>query len=72
MSEYPVDREDLSDARPWRTRHPDGVVIPQNRLEEVLEDHLRGMGVATCRGAEVTGLTSGEAGVDVTGLGVRW
>jgi 2-polyprenyl-6-methoxyphenol hydroxylase-like FAD-dependent oxidoreductase len=54
------------DARPWRTRYPDGVVIPQNRLEEVLEDHLREMGVAVCRGAELTGLTCGEAGVEST------
>jgi 2-polyprenyl-6-methoxyphenol hydroxylase-like FAD-dependent oxidoreductase len=57
----------LLDARPWRTRYPGGVVIPQNRLEEVLEDHLRGMGVAVCRGAELTGLTF----VLVPG-GVRW
>ena len=56
----------LLDARPWRTRYPDGVVIPQNRLEEVLEDHLRGMGVAVCRGAELTGLTCDEAGVEGT------
>jgi 2-polyprenyl-6-methoxyphenol hydroxylase-like FAD-dependent oxidoreductase len=54
------------DARPWRTRYPDGIVIPQNQLEEVLEDHLRGMGVAVCRGAELTGLTCYEAGVEGT------
>lgn len=54
------------DVRPWRTRHPDGVVIPQDRLEEVLEDHLRGMGVAVCRGAEMTGLTYDEAGIEAT------
>ena len=29
------------DARPWRTRHPNGVLLPQDQLEEVLEDHLR-------------------------------
>ncbi len=51
---------------PWRTRHPDGVVIPQDRLEEILEDHLREMGVAVCRGAELTGLTCNEAGVEGT------
>ncbi|MGH3771131.1 MAG: FAD-dependent monooxygenase [Pseudonocardiaceae bacterium] len=30
------------DARPWRTRYPDGLFIPQDRLEEVLEAHLGG------------------------------
>jgi 2-polyprenyl-6-methoxyphenol hydroxylase-like FAD-dependent oxidoreductase len=54
------------DTRPWRTRHPDGVVIPQNRLEKVLEDHLRGMGVVVCRGAELIGLTCDEGGVEST------
>jgi hypothetical protein len=33
-------------ARPWRTRYPDGLLIPQDRLEEVLEAHLRVLGVA--------------------------
>lgn len=51
------------DARPWRTRYPDGIVIPQNRLEEVLEDHLRRMGAAIRRGTELTGLNSDGAGV---------
>jgi 2-polyprenyl-6-methoxyphenol hydroxylase-like FAD-dependent oxidoreductase len=32
------------DARPWRTRYPDGVLIPQDRLEEIFEDHLRAGG----------------------------
>ncbi|MGH3669323.1 MAG: FAD-dependent monooxygenase [Pseudonocardiaceae bacterium] len=52
------------DTRPWRTRYPSGVVIPQDRLEAVLEDHLRGMGVAVRRGTELMGLTCHEAGVD--------
>ncbi len=29
------------DARPWRTRHPDGLLVPQNRLSAVLEARLR-------------------------------
>ena len=52
------------DTRPWRTRYPDGVVIPQDRLEAVLEDHLRGMGVVVRRGTELVGLTCGEAGIE--------
>ncbi|MBV9650538.1 MAG: FAD-dependent monooxygenase [Pseudonocardiales bacterium] len=52
------------DTRPWRTRHPDGVLIPQDRLEAVLEDHLRGLGVAVRRGTELVGLTCGEAGIE--------
>ena len=40
------------DTRPWRTRYPDGVLIPQDRLEEVLEDHLRVRGVAVRRSTE--------------------
>jgi 2-polyprenyl-6-methoxyphenol hydroxylase-like FAD-dependent oxidoreductase len=52
------------DARPWRTRYPDGVVIPQDRLEAVLEDHLCGMGVAVRRGTELIGLTCGEPDIE--------
>jgi 2-polyprenyl-6-methoxyphenol hydroxylase-like FAD-dependent oxidoreductase len=52
------------DTRPWRTRYPDGVVIPQDQLEEVLEDHLCAMGVAVRRGTELIGLTCHEAGVE--------
>jgi 2-polyprenyl-6-methoxyphenol hydroxylase-like FAD-dependent oxidoreductase len=54
------------DTRPWRTRYPDGVVIPQDRLEEVFEDHLRRFGVAVRRGTDLTGLTCHEAGVDAS------
>jgi 2-polyprenyl-6-methoxyphenol hydroxylase-like FAD-dependent oxidoreductase len=52
------------DTRPWRTRYPDGVLISQDRLEAVLEDHLRGLGVAVRRGTDLIGLTCGEAGVE--------
>lgn len=44
------------DTRPWRTRYPGGVVIPQGRLEGMLEDHLASFGVRVRRGTELTGL----------------
>jgi 2-polyprenyl-6-methoxyphenol hydroxylase-like FAD-dependent oxidoreductase len=53
------------DTRPWRTRYPDGVLIPQDRLEWVFEDHLRGMAVMVRRSTVLTGLTCDEAGVEV-------
>ncbi len=37
------------DARPWRTRYPGGLLIGHNRLEQVLEDHLAGLGVIVRR-----------------------
>jgi len=54
-------------AHPWRTRCPDGVVIPQDQLEEILEAHLEVLGVAVCRGIELTGLNSVEAAVSGPG-----
>ncbi len=53
------------DARSWRTRYPDGLLIPQDRLEEVLEAHLRVLGVVVRRSTELTSVTSDEAGVEV-------
>ncbi|MGH3901597.1 MAG: FAD-dependent monooxygenase [Pseudonocardiaceae bacterium] len=54
------------DTRPWRTRYPDGLLIPQDRLEGVLEDHLAGFGVTVRRGTELTGLDAGDGGVTAT------
>ncbi|MGA8521222.1 MAG: FAD-dependent monooxygenase [Pseudonocardiaceae bacterium] len=54
------------DTRPWRTRYPDGVLIPQDRLEEVLEDHLRVRGVAVRRSTELIGMSCDDAGVEAT------
>jgi 2-polyprenyl-6-methoxyphenol hydroxylase-like FAD-dependent oxidoreductase len=51
-------------ARPWRTRYPDGLLIPQDRLEGVLEAHLRVLGVAVRCGTQLTGVTSDQAGVE--------
>ena len=48
------------DARPWRTRHPDGVLVPQNRLSAILEARLGEHGVAVRRGSGLTGLTAGR------------
>jgi 2-polyprenyl-6-methoxyphenol hydroxylase-like FAD-dependent oxidoreductase len=52
------------DTRPWRTRYPDGVVIPQDRLEEVLEGHLCRLGIAVRRGTELIGLTCHGSGIE--------
>jgi 2-polyprenyl-6-methoxyphenol hydroxylase-like FAD-dependent oxidoreductase len=55
------------DTRPWRTRYPGGLLIPQNRLEQVLEEHLAGLGITVRRGTELTGLdTAGDEGVTAT------
>ncbi|MDT7716624.1 MAG: hypothetical protein QOH09_2616 [Pseudonocardiales bacterium] len=59
------------DARPWRTRHPNGVLLPQDQLEEVLEDHLRAQGVRVRRGTDLVGLACDDAGVEVTVSGGR-
>ncbi|MFC4944528.1 FAD-dependent oxidoreductase [Pseudonocardia sp. GCM10023141] len=54
------------DRTPWRSRFPDGVLIRQDRLEAVLEQHARHLGVAVRRGATLTGLTTGSDGVTAT------
>ncbi|HEX5348379.1 MAG TPA: FAD-dependent monooxygenase [Pseudonocardiaceae bacterium] len=54
------------DTRPWRTRYPGGLLVLQDRLEEVLEDHLVSVGVGVRRGTELTGLDAVEDGVTVT------
>lgn len=54
------------DTRPWRTRYPDGLDLLQDRLEEVLEDHLAGFGVKVRRGTELTGLNADDEGVTAT------
>jgi 2-polyprenyl-6-methoxyphenol hydroxylase-like FAD-dependent oxidoreductase len=52
------------DVRPWRTRYPDGVLIPQDRLEEILQARLRDLGVEVRRSATLTDLTQDEHGVE--------
>jgi 2-polyprenyl-6-methoxyphenol hydroxylase-like FAD-dependent oxidoreductase len=54
------------DTLPWRTRHPDGVLVPQNRLSAVLEVRLGEHGVAVRRGSGLTGLTQDDDGATAT------
>ncbi|OLT10759.1 hypothetical protein BJF78_05665 [Pseudonocardia sp. CNS-139] len=51
------------DVTPWRTRHPDGIVVPQDRLEEILQARVREQGVEVRRGAGLTGLVQDADGV---------
>jgi 2-polyprenyl-6-methoxyphenol hydroxylase-like FAD-dependent oxidoreductase len=57
------------DARPWRTRYPDGLLIPQDRLEEILEARLRGLGGAVRRRSSLTSLAQDGDGVTATVAG---
>ncbi len=59
------------DACAWRTRYPDGLLIPQDRLEEILEARLRELGGAVRRSAELVALAQDGDGVEavVTGPG---
>ncbi len=56
------------DHRPWRSRHP-GMMIPQDRMEAVFEQHLAGLGVRVRRSTTVTGLVQDESGVRVAADG---
>lgn len=51
------------DCRPWRTRHPHLVKLPQARLEAHLERLLVGRGVPVLRGHEVTEVEQDADGV---------
>lgn len=51
------------DCRPWRTRHPYPVAIPQNRLEDFLERRLVSQGVSVLRGYEVSAVEQDADGV---------
>ena len=51
------------DCRPWRTRHPYPVGIPQARLEAYLEEHLVSQGVPVLRGYEVSAVHQDAEGV---------
>jgi 2-polyprenyl-6-methoxyphenol hydroxylase-like FAD-dependent oxidoreductase len=51
------------DTRPWRTRHPDGLLVPQDRLEEVLEERLRALGSTVRRRTALAGLAQDDDGV---------
>jgi 2-polyprenyl-6-methoxyphenol hydroxylase-like FAD-dependent oxidoreductase len=57
------------DMRPWRTRNA-GLMIPQDRLEEILEQRLRELGVTVRRGTRLVGLAQGGSPGAGTGAGV--
>src|SRR5690348_3582909 len=48
---------DLSD---FPTRHPYGLILPQQRFEPILADWVAGLGVTTLRGRDLVGLTADE------------
>ncbi|MHA6619698.1 FAD-dependent oxidoreductase [Pseudonocardia sp. DLS-67] len=54
------------DARPWRTRYPEGIMIPQDRLEQILEARLRELGVRVRRSTELVDLVQDADGVEAT------
>ncbi|MEV8325945.1 FAD-dependent monooxygenase [Kitasatospora sp. NPDC056731] len=54
------------DCRPWRTRHPHPVNVPQVRLEAHLERLLGERGVPVLRGHEVTAVTQDPEGITIT------
>jgi 2-polyprenyl-6-methoxyphenol hydroxylase-like FAD-dependent oxidoreductase len=56
------------DATPWRTRWPGGLMIPQDRMEQILEDRLVELGVRVRRSTEVVGV---EIGADTATATVR-
>ncbi|MFJ8493867.1 FAD-dependent monooxygenase [Streptomyces sp. NPDC094038] len=53
------------DCRPWRTRHPRPVTLPQERLEAFLEQRLLAQGVPVLRGHEVSAVEQDADGVTV-------
>ncbi|MEV5842534.1 FAD-dependent monooxygenase [Streptomyces sp. NPDC051985] len=53
------------DCRPWRTRHPRPVTLPQARLEAYLEQRLAEQGVPVLRGHEVAAVEQDADGVTV-------
>jgi 2-polyprenyl-6-methoxyphenol hydroxylase-like FAD-dependent oxidoreductase len=53
------------DCRPWRTRYPSPVAIPQARLEAFLEERLVSQGVPVLRGYEVKSVEQDADGVTV-------
>ncbi|MFI6046886.1 FAD-dependent monooxygenase [Nocardia sp. NPDC051321] len=53
------------DCRPWHTRHPYPVRIPQAKLEAFLEQRLVDQGVPVLRGSEVSAIEQDSDGVTV-------
>lgn len=60
------------DCRPWRTRHPYPVAIPQARLEAFLEQRLVDRCVPVLRGREVTSVQEDADGVSAAEVRGRY
>jgi 2-polyprenyl-6-methoxyphenol hydroxylase-like FAD-dependent oxidoreductase len=60
------------DCRPWRTRHPYPVAVPQARLEAFLEKRLADKGVPVLRGHEVAEVEQDADGVTVGDIRGRY
>jgi 2-polyprenyl-6-methoxyphenol hydroxylase-like FAD-dependent oxidoreductase len=60
------------DCRPWRTRHPYPVAIPQARLEAFLEQRLVSQNVPVLRGCEVSSVEQDADGVTVGDIRGRY
>src|SRR5207245_244183 len=56
----------MLDYRPWRTRHPYMLSVPQAKVEEYLESRLPEYGVPVVRGQELTAFEQDEDGVTAT------
>ncbi|MFJ5927645.1 FAD-dependent oxidoreductase [Kitasatospora sp. NPDC092948] len=56
------------DCRPWRTRHPHPVALPQAKLEAFLEQRLADQGVPVLRGHEVSAIEQDADGVTAGGI----
>jgi 2-polyprenyl-6-methoxyphenol hydroxylase-like FAD-dependent oxidoreductase len=54
------------DPTPWRTRWPAGLMIPQDRIEEILQDRLAALGVRVRRGTAVVGVDMSDDDARVT------
>ncbi|WP_214402956.1 FAD-dependent oxidoreductase [Pseudonocardia lacus] len=54
------------DATAWRTRWPAGLMIPQDRIEAVLEQRLHELGVAVRRGTALVDVSVGDDRVEAT------
>src|SRR5437867_3344754 len=65
---FAFNRLDISD---FPTRHPYGLGLWQNRIEEILAGWVGELGVRFYRGREVTGFAQDDTGVDVDVSGRR-
>jgi 2-polyprenyl-6-methoxyphenol hydroxylase-like FAD-dependent oxidoreductase len=59
------------DCRPWDTRHPYPLSVPQARIEDLVERRVTDSGVRVLRGVEVTAADQDESGVTAVAGDVR-